>query len=104
MTDILYLDEYGNTVDDGKEIHELIDGITDMLAAMTKAERLNWFRKSQYPYSINFDMKIGNTVVKFLLYRIKALNFSGRYGMIRIPTNHIISGCGKENYEHKTVR
>ncbi|MBC5725066.1 transposon-encoded TnpW family protein [Agathobaculum sp. NSJ-28] len=29
---------------------------------MTKAERLNWFRKSQYPYSINFDMKIGNTV------------------------------------------
>lgn len=62
MTDILYLDEYGNTVDDGKEIHELIDGITDMLATMTKAERLNWFRKSQYPYSINFDMKIGNTV------------------------------------------
>ncbi len=62
MTDVIYLDEYGNAVDNGKEIHELIDGITDMLAAMTKAERLNWFRKSQYPYPINFETEIDGTV------------------------------------------
>lgn len=59
---MIYLDEYGNAVDDGAEIHELIDGITDMLAAMTKAERLNWFRKTQYPYPINFEAKIDGTV------------------------------------------
>ena len=50
MTDVIYLDEYGNAVDGGTEIHKLIDGITDMLAGMTKEERLKWFRKSQYPY------------------------------------------------------
>ncbi len=62
MTDVIYLDEYGNAVDNGKEIHELIDRITDMLAAMTEAERLNWFRKSQYPYPINFEAEIDGTV------------------------------------------
>ena len=62
MTDVIYLDEYGNAVDDGGEIHELIDGITNMLASMTKAERMNWFRKSQYPYPINFETEIDGTV------------------------------------------
>ena len=62
MTDVIYLDEYGNTVDDDTEIHELIDGITNMLAAMTKTERMNWFRKSQYPYPINFETEIDGTV------------------------------------------
>lgn len=62
MTDVIYLDEYGNAVDDGAEIHAAIEEITDMLAAMTKAERLNWFRKSQYPYPINFETEIDGTV------------------------------------------
>lgn len=62
MTDVIYLDEYGNAVDGGAEIHRLIDRITDMLAEMTKEERLDWFRKSQYPYPINFEMKIDGTV------------------------------------------
>ncbi len=62
MTDVIYLDKYGHAVDNGKEIHELIDGITDMLAAMTEAERLNWFRKSQYPYPITFDTEIAGTI------------------------------------------
>lgn len=67
MTDVIYLDEYGNAVDGGAEIHELIDEITDMLAAMTKEERINWFRKSQYPYPINFEAEIDGTV-----YSVKA--------------------------------
>jgi len=62
MTDVIYLDEYGNAVDGGTEIHKLIDGITDMLAGMTKEERLKWFRKSQYPYPINFETEIDGTV------------------------------------------
>ena len=62
MTDVIYLDEYGNAVDDGIEIHAAIEEITDMLAAMTKAERMNWFRKTQYPYPINFETEIGGTV------------------------------------------
>lgn len=49
MTDVIYLDEYGNAVDDGAEIHELIDRITDMLASMTKAERMNWFSSPNIP-------------------------------------------------------
>lgn len=62
MTDMIYLDEYGNAVDDGAEIHAAIEKITDMLAAMTQAERMNWFRKSQYPYPINFEAEIDGTV------------------------------------------
>ena len=62
MTDVIYLDEYGNAVDDGAEIHELIDGITEMLSSMTKAERINWFRRTQYPYPINFETEIDGTV------------------------------------------
>ncbi len=62
MTDVIYLDEYWNAVDNGKEIHELIGGITDMLAAMTTAERMNWFCRTQYPYPINFETEIDGTV------------------------------------------
>lgn len=62
MTDVIYLDEYGNAVDNGAEIHKLIDGITDMLATMTKEERLDWFRRTQYPYPINFETEIDGTV------------------------------------------
>lgn len=62
MTDMIYLDEYGNAVDDDAEIHAAIEKITDMLAAMTQAERMNWFRKSQYPYPINFETEIDSTV------------------------------------------
>lgn len=63
MTDnILYLDEQGDPIDDFKDIHEAIDETTKMLLSMTKAERIDWFRKSRYPYPINFDMEIGNTI------------------------------------------
>lgn len=62
MTDVIYLDEYGNAVDGGTEIHAAIEKITDMLAAMTKEKRMNWFRKSQYPYPINFETEIDGTV------------------------------------------
>ncbi|MBC5660975.1 hypothetical protein H8S44_14525 [Anaerosacchariphilus sp. NSJ-68] len=63
MTDnILYLDEQGSPCDDYRDIHEAIDETTKMLLSMTKEERIEWFRESRYPYPINFDMEIGNTV------------------------------------------
>ena len=43
-------------------IRRLIDGITENLAAMTKEERLSWFRMTQYPHPINFQKEIDGTV------------------------------------------
>ena len=43
-------------------IRQMIDGITDSLASMTKEERLEWFRRSQYPHPINFQKEIDGTV------------------------------------------
>lgn len=43
-------------------IHQMIDGITDCLASMTKEERLEWFRRSQYPHPLNFQKEIDGTV------------------------------------------
>lgn len=63
MTDnVLYLDEQGDPIDDFKDIHTAIEETTVMLLAMTKDERIAWFRKSQYPYPLDFDTEIGGTV------------------------------------------
>lgn len=43
-------------------IRQMIDGITDRLVAMTREERLAWFRRSQYPYPVNFQKEIDGTV------------------------------------------
>jgi hypothetical protein len=47
---------------DGAEIYELIDEITNMLAQMTQTERLEWFCRTQYPHPIHFETEIGGTV------------------------------------------
>jgi hypothetical protein len=46
----------------GAEIYELIDEITNMLAQMTQTERLEWFCRTQYPHPIHFETEIGGTV------------------------------------------
>ena len=43
-------------------IRQMIDGITDCLASMTKEERIAWFRRSQYPHPLNFQKKIDGTI------------------------------------------
>ncbi|MCI8941051.1 MAG: hypothetical protein HFH48_02325 [Lachnospiraceae bacterium] len=43
-------------------IHQMIDDITDNLSAMTREERLAWFRRSQYPHPVNFQKEIDGTV------------------------------------------
>lgn len=59
---VLYLDKQGDPIDSFKDIHKAIEDTTVMLLAMTKAERIAWFRKSRYPNPLNFDMEIGGTV------------------------------------------
>ena len=44
------------------EIYAIIDDITVMLTDMSKEERIAWFRKTQYPYPINFNTEIDGTV------------------------------------------
>lgn len=43
-------------------IRQMIDDITDNLSAMTREERLAWFRRSQYPHPVNFQKEIDGTV------------------------------------------
>lgn len=46
-------------------IRQMIDDITDNLSAMTREERLAWFRRSQYPHPVNFQKEIDGTVYTF---------------------------------------
>ena len=59
---VIHLDEQGNSIDDCPDIHKAIEETTVMLLAMTKEERIAWFRKSRYPYPLDFDMEISGTV------------------------------------------
>ena len=43
---------------------------------MTKEERIEWLHESRYPYPINFDMEIGNTVYFISSHFNKAANKS----------------------------
>lgn len=43
------------------EIYTQLDRITDHLAAMTKQERIAWFRRSAYVQPLNFLRKIDGT-------------------------------------------
>lgn len=43
-------------------IHRMIDDITDCLLTMTKEQRLEWFRRSQYPHPVDFQKEIDGTV------------------------------------------
>lgn len=43
-------------------IRRMIDDITDCLLTMTKEQRLEWFRRSQYSHPVNFQKEINGTV------------------------------------------
>lgn len=54
--------ENNSELSEDTAIREVIEDITDMLAAMTMEERIAWFRKAQYPSPVNFQREIGGTV------------------------------------------
>ena len=47
--------------DRNNEIYAQIDRITDRLAAMSKQERIAWFRRSAYVQPLNFLREIDGT-------------------------------------------
>lgn len=47
--------------DRNNEIYAQIDRITDHLAAMTKQERIAWFRRSTYVQPLNYIREIDGT-------------------------------------------
>ncbi len=90
MTDnILYLDEQGYPCDDYRDIHEAIEETTKMLLSMTKEERIEWFHRSQYPYPINFNMEIGNTVYSVSSHFNRTANESLQEKAQRIILNRL---------------
>lgn len=118
--------------DRNNEIYTHIDRITDHLAAMSKQERIAWFRRSTYAQPLNFLWEIDGTTYavraffkedarenitdkvqriilksddnnkEILSHHIKALKFTAGYGRMGSPINSIISGCGKESYDKTT--
>lgn len=49
------------TADRSNEIYTHIDSITEHLTAMTKQERIAWFRRSAYVQPLNFIREIDGT-------------------------------------------
>lgn len=62
MTEVIYLDEHSQPIETDREIRAVLDEITDILAAMSKGQRIAWFRRTQYPHPINFEKEIDGTV------------------------------------------
>ena len=62
MTELIYLDEHSQPIETDREIRAVLDEITDILAAMSKEQRIAWFRRTQYPHPINFEKEIDGTV------------------------------------------
>lgn len=62
MKKATFLDEHNMPVESSDEIQSVLDEITDCLAAMTKAQRIDWFRRTQYPHPINFNAEIDGMV------------------------------------------
>lgn len=59
------------TADRSNEIYAHIDGITDHLAAMTKQERIAWFRRSTYVQPLNFLREIDGTTYAVRAFSVK---------------------------------
>lgn len=51
-----------NEIVEDISIRKVIENITDMLVAMKKEERLDWFRRAAHPHSINFTKEIDGTI------------------------------------------
>lgn len=58
MTEVIYLDEHSQPIESDREIRAALDEITDILAAMTKEQRIAWFRRTQYPHQSILKKKL----------------------------------------------
>ena len=58
---MMYLDSNGQQTERTDDLYNLIEDITDNLAAMTKEERLSWFKRTMYAEPLNFINEIDGT-------------------------------------------
>ena len=59
---MIYYDDNGNEINVRTQLNDSIEAMTALLSAMTRGQRIEWFRKAQYPTPINFTKEIGGTV------------------------------------------
>lgn len=57
-----YLSKDGEEVQKTGELAVLLDDITNYLSTLTRQERIEWFRRTQYPHPIHFRAEIDRTV------------------------------------------
>ena len=76
------------------EVYTQLDRITDHLAAMTKQERIAWFRRSAYVQPLNFVREIDGTT-----YAVRAFFSEGARENITEKVQRIILKSGDESKE-----
>lgn len=57
-----YLNKDGTEIQAQSELSALLDDITGYLLTLTREERIEWFRRTQYPHPINFKAEIDGTI------------------------------------------
>ena len=76
------------------EVYTQLDRITDHLAAMTKQERIAWFRRSAYVQPLNFVREIDGTT-----YAVRAFFSENARENITEKVQRIILKSGDESKE-----
>ena len=85
--EVIFRDEQGIIEDSYYDVHKAIEQRTIKLLAMTKEERIAWFRKSRYPYPLDFDMEIDGTIYSVSSYFNQAASESLQEKTQRIILN-----------------
>lgn len=57
-----YLDQNGNEIEAQGELPAMIDEITEYLSSLTREQRIEWFRRTQYPHPIHFRAEVDGTI------------------------------------------
>lgn len=88
---MMYADNQGNVIDRNGEIHTLIGDITDHLAALTKEERIAWFRQTMYAEPLNFIKEIDGTsyIIRTFFKEDATENIYEKLGRILKKENNI---------------
>ena len=57
-----YIDQNGHEIEAQGELPALLDEITDYLLTLTREQRIEWFRRTQYPHPIHFRAEVDGTI------------------------------------------
>ena len=84
--------KYDNHSKESPELEQAIREITDLLAAMTKEQRLAWFKRTMYEEPVSFIREIDGTV-----YAVRSLFEPDAKENIAEKVNRILSKQRSEN-------